>query len=98
MALEQTKTFKGIEGNYWRILDINKNFNNGKIVHFTIGLYKDESIRNENSKAALYKENRFIEIDNLNEDIRKQIYTKLKSFNPSNQLFNLTDFREAQSV
>ncbi len=52
MALQKTKTVKGYDANYWRIVQINTNFDRLD-VNTTVALYKDEATRYADSGAVI---------------------------------------------
>ena len=98
MALLKAKTVKGVEANYWRIIDVKTNYTSGNRVNFTIGLHKDDTTRKEDINSVLFKENRFVEIDDIDGNIREQIYTELKGKYISSPVFNWTDFRDSENI
>jgi hypothetical protein len=98
MALLKEHTIKGIDANYWRIVDVKKNYDAANVIHFILALYKDKATRDQDEKSFLIKEKRFLSIDDLDGNIREQIYTKLKTEFVSNPMFNWTDFRDSQTI
>jgi len=52
MALQKTKTIKGYDASYWRILQLNCNFDRPDAV-VTFGLYKDKATRETDAGAIV---------------------------------------------
>jgi hypothetical protein len=53
MALQLKREIKGVECDYWRIIQINQNFNRKDCV-ITLGLYKDKETREKDETAILF--------------------------------------------
>lgn len=68
MALQKTKQIKGYDTNYWRIIQLNSNFDRSDAV-ITLALYKDKATRTAEPGAILET----IAFD-LGEDFANDIY------------------------
>lgn len=53
MALQKNKTIKGFIGNYWRIVQLNMNYDLQDAV-MTVALYKDQTTRDADSSAVIH--------------------------------------------
>lgn len=68
MALQKTKQIKGYDANYWRIIQLNSNFERSDAV-ITLALYKDRETRITDPGAILET----ITFD-LSEDFANDVY------------------------
>ena len=84
MALKKTTTYKGIETDYWRIIQSNQDYNNDRTL-VTLALYK-------NRAARLDSKNNFIKTDEVKISLtqtRAAMYTAIKL---------LTEITDAEDV
>lgn len=78
MALQLTENFKGIECNYWKILESKQNYTNDTN-RVLLGLYKDKAARDADVKAFLKTERMDIAWGEIS---REQQYEELKKSVP----------------
>lgn len=67
MALNKIKTIKGVECSYWRILQLNQNYDRSDAV-ITLGLYKDKATREADPTAIMDQYQTDLAVDYHNDE------------------------------
>lgn len=73
----------GVTATYWKIGEITELNYLNNVAHVIVYGYVDEEVRRENPGGIVSKKEFKVTVDNIDGNIREEIYTKLKTLQPA---------------